>query len=222
MTTDLKEVQVDGVTSKGSRFYKAVYAYPNILKQKTKTAISSGNLLVEVNSFANPYPYETKSITSFMELFLNKTGNHDLIEENNLQPFKVNVLDKRRTMIEKLVSLIRFSFSENPAVAIASKIRHFYDLYFLANDPDCAGYLSSHNFKKDFDELYAHDQEMFAEPTNWVEKTVDKSPLITDFTLLWAKLKDTYNSELSQLAYSKIPDENKISKAFDTLIAKLS
>ncbi len=214
MTTDLEEIQVEGVTSKGSRFYKAVYAYPDMLKQKTKTAISSGNLLVEVNSFANPYPYETKSITSFIEVFLNKTENHDLISEHNLQPFEVNVLDKRRTMIEKLVSLIRFSFSENPAVAIASKIRHFYDLYFLANDPDCAEYLSSPDFKKDFNELYAHDQEMFAEPANWVGKAANQSPLATDFPALWSKLKDTYNSELSQLAYTPIPEESKIADKF--------
>lgn len=221
MTTDLEEVQVDGVTSKGSRFYKAVYAYPDMLKQKTKTAISSGNLLVEVNSFANPYPYEAKTITSFIEVFLNKTGNHDLITEHNLQSFEVNVLDKRRTMIEKLVSLIRFSFFENPVVAIASKIRHFYDLYFLANNPDCAQYLSSPDFKKDFNELYVHDQEMFAEPTNWVGKTIDQSPLMSDFPVLWAKLKDTYNTELSQLAFSEIPEDSKVAKIFSEITNKI-
>lgn len=214
MTTDLEEIQIDGVTSKGSRFYKAVYTYPDILKPKTKSAISSGNLLVEINSFANPYPYEAKSITSFMEVFLNKTGNQDLIEEYNLQPFEVNVLDKRRTMIEKLVSLIRFSFSENSVVAIASKIRHFYDLYFLANDPECAEYLNSSDFKKDFNELYLHDQEMFAEPVSWVGKAVKQSPLITDFPTLWAKLRDTYNTELSQLAFSQIPEEKDVAKVF--------
>lgn len=221
MTTDLEEVQVDGVTSKGSRFYKAVYAYPDLLKSKTKSAISSGNLLVEVNSFANPYPYEAKNITSFIEVFLDKTGNHDLITEHNLQPFEVNVLDKRRTMIEKLVSLIRFSFSENPVVAIASKIRHFYDLYFLANDPDCADYLSSSGFKKDFNELYVHDQGMFAEPANWLDKTVDKSPLITDFPVLWTKLKDIYITELSLLAFSEIPDEKLISGSTKNILENI-
>jgi hypothetical protein len=218
MTTDLEEIQIDGVTSKGSRFYKAVYAYPDILKPKTKSTISSGNLLVEVNSFANPYPYEAKSITSFIEIFLNKTGNHDLMSEYNLQPFEINVLDKRRTMIEKLVSLVRFSFSENLAQAIASKIRHFYDLYFLSNDPECTDYLSSPDFKKDFNELYTHDQEMFAEPRNWVGKTANQSPLLTDFPALWAKLKDTYNTELSQLAFSQIPEEEEVAKVFIEIV----
>lgn len=221
MTTDLEEIQVEGVTSKGSRFYKAVYAYPDILKQKTKTAISSGNLLVEVNSFANPYPYEAKSITSFIEVFLNKTGNHDLISEYKLQPFVLNVLDKRRTMIEKLISLVRFSFSENPIQAIASKIRHFYDLYFLANNSECAKYINSTDFKKDFEELYAHDQEMFAEPENWVGKTVEQSPLVNDFPTMWEKLKETYRNELSQLAFSQIPEEKEVAKVFIEIIQQV-
>jgi predicted nucleotidyltransferase component of viral defense system len=221
MTADLEEIQVEGVTSKGSRFYKAVYAYPDILKQKTKTAISSGNLLVEVNSFANPYPYEAKSITSFIEVFLNKTGNHDLISEYKLQPFEVNVLDKRRTMIEKLISLVRFSFSENPIQAIASKIRHFYDLYFLANNAECAKYINSTDFKKDFVELYAHDQEMFTEPDKWVGKTVEQSPLINDFPTMWEKLKETYRNELSQLAFSQIPEEKEVAKVFIEIIKQI-
>lgn len=214
MTTDLEEIQVDGITSKGSRFYKAVYTYPDILKQKTKTAISSGNLLVEINSFANPYPYETKRITSFITVFLEKTENHDLIAEYNLHSFKINVLDKKRTMIEKLVSLVRFSFSENPIQALASKIRHFYDLYFLANDLECSTYLKSPDFKKDFNDLYVHDQEMFDEPENWNSKTIDQSPLLTDFPELWEKLKDIYKSELSQLAFSEIPTEQQILESF--------
>lgn len=221
MTIDLEEIQVDGVTSKGSHFYKAVYAYPDILKQKTKSAINSGNLLVEVNSFANPYPYETKSISSFIEVFLTQTGNHDLISEFNLHPFEINVLDKRRTMIEKILSLIRFSFSENPVASLSSKIRHFYDLYFLAIDPECVEYLDSPDFKKDFYELYLHDQEMFDEPANWVGQVAGQSPLFTGFPSLWVKLKDTYNTELSQLSFSKIPDEKLIAEKFTEIIKQL-
>lgn len=221
MTIDLEEIQVDGVTSKGSRFYKAVYAYPDMLKPQPKTTISSGNLLVEVNSFANPYPYETKNITSFIEVFLSKTRNLDLISEYNLQPFRINVLDKRRTMIEKILSLIRFSFSENPIASLASKIRHFYDLYFLAIDPECTKYLKSPDFKKDFYDLYLHDQEMFDEPASWVGQVAGQSPLFTDFPSIWVKLRDTYNTELSQLSFSKIPEDKRIAEKFAEIMNQL-
>lgn len=222
MTTDLQEIKTDGVTSKGSYFYKAVYAYPNILGQTAKPVISSGNLLIEINTFANPYPYKVKTITSFISDFLIQTKNEHLITQFNLQSFSLNVLDKRRTMIEKLVSLIRFSFSENPTLAIASKIRHFYDLYFLANEAQCAEYIQSADFKADFSILYAHDQQIFDMPFNWQIKTIEQSPLLNDFSSLWKKLKETYRNELSQLAFTQIPDEELIAKTFMNTIQYLT
>jgi len=55
---------------------------------------------------------------------------------------------------------------------------------------------------------------MFTEPANWVGKAANQSPLAIDFPTLWTKLKDTYNTELSQLAYSSIPEEHKIANKF--------
>ncbi len=222
MTDGLQEVQVNGVTSKGSHFYKAVYAYPNVLGQTPKSAVSSGNLLVEINTFANPYPFEAKQIKSFITDFLEQTKNQHLIAEYSINPFSINVLDKRRTMIEKLVSLIRFSFSENPSLAITSKIRHFYDLYFLANDAECSKYLQSSDFNADFAELYTHDQQTFNDPAGWQDKEVNQSVLLTDFPLLWNRMRETYRNELSQLAFSAIPDEKDVAQTFLNTINYLS
>jgi hypothetical protein len=222
MTSGLQEITVDGVTSKGSHFYKAVYAYPNVLGQTPKSAVSSGNLLIEINTFANPYPFETKQIKSFIPDFLELTNNQHLISENSIDPFSVNVLDKRRTMIEKLVSLIRFSFSENPSLAITSKIRHFYDLYFLANDAECSKYLQSAEFNADFAELYIHDQQTFNDPLGWQDKEVNQSVLLTDFPLLWNRMRETYRNELSQLAFSAIPDEKDVAQTFLNTINHLN
>ena len=113
MTSGLEEVVVPGVTSKGSRYYKAMYSYPNVLGKAIKETVNIGQLLVEINSFANPYPYVSKSIDCFIAQFFRQTGNDALVEEYGLQSFILNVLDKRQTLTEKLVSLIRFSLSDN-------------------------------------------------------------------------------------------------------------
>jgi len=89
MTDGLQEVPVDGITSKGSHFYKAVYAYPNVLGQTPKSAVSSGNLLVEINTFANPYPFEAKQIKSLITDFLEQTNNQHLISEYSISPFSI-------------------------------------------------------------------------------------------------------------------------------------
>ena len=220
MATDLEERVVEGVTSKGSRFYKAIYLYPNILGQETKTAVKSGQLLIEINTFANPYPYHKQQITSFVSDYLTTLNRQDLIEKYNLSPFSVNVLDKNRTMLEKIVSLLRFSFAENPRKELASKIRHFYDLYFLANDDECARYTQSTDFQKDLRELFTHDQQEFDEPTGWQTKTIKDSPLISDFPDLWKTLRETYLSELPMLAFTTIPEEKVIEENFIELMKK--
>lgn len=122
-------------------------------------------------------------------------------------------------MIEKLVSLIRFSFSENTLLALASKIRHFYDLYFLANDPECAKYIQTNDFLKDFRGLLRHDQLAFDEPAGWQTKSIDSSPLITDFPVLWEKLRTTYQNELSLLAFTAIPNENEVANTMSTIFS---
>ena len=56
MTDGLVEVVKPNYTSKGSHYHKAYYAYPTILDVPTTSAVRSGELLLEINSFANPYP----------------------------------------------------------------------------------------------------------------------------------------------------------------------
>jgi hypothetical protein len=75
--------------------------------------------LIEINTYANPYPYIKHDISSFITDYLIVINRQDLIEQYELEPFSINVLDKRRTIVEKLVSLIRFSFEEDALRAIA-------------------------------------------------------------------------------------------------------
>ncbi|MDR1897286.1 MAG: nucleotidyl transferase AbiEii/AbiGii toxin family protein [Prevotellaceae bacterium] len=222
MAVDMEEKIIQGVTSKGSRFYKAVYTYPNIVEHRTNTSVKTGQLLIEINTYANPYPYVKQEITSFITEYLNYTNQKQAIEQYNLQPFTLNVLDKRRTIVEKLVSLIRFSFSEDTIKALSAKIRHFYDLYYLANDEECAKYIQSADFKKDLSELLAHDQQEFDEPQGWQTKTVADSPLITSFPALWKNLRFTYQSELANLAFTSIPDEKMIADSFVHVMKNLT
>ena len=127
-------------------------------------------------------------------------------------------IDKRRTMIEKLVSLMRFSFSGNSIQAIQSKIRHFYDLYYLTQDTECLEYMKTPQFKIDFAELLVHDKETFDTPEGWRTKDIAESPLITNFPSLWESLRTSYQNELSQLAFVAIPEEREIFQSFERLI----
>lgn len=213
ITNDLYEMQLEDVTSKGSRFRKSVFEYLS-----TDTQNKNNKLILEVNSFANPFPFTSIEIKSFVFDFLIQTKNEKYIEQYNLEPFEVNVLNKEQTLLEKMASLIRFSFAINATESISKKIRHFYDLYHLMQDAKCDVFMKSNNFKIQFDEILQHDREMFDEPTGWKNKSLAESPLITDFENVWNQLKGTYKTELSALAYSTIPDEKKVAEQFMVLM----
>ena len=213
ITPGLTEIQMDGVTSKGSRYRKSVFEYDT-----TENTIKNNKLIVEVNSFANPFPFQPLTIKSFVVDFFTQTNNEQYIELYKLQPFVINVLSKEQTMLEKMVSLIRFSYDENAATSIASKIRHFYDLYFLMNDPDCAAFIASGEFKNQFDIILQHDRDMFEEPLGWQTKSISESPLLVDFATIWKELKVKYETELSAFAYRPIPEQEKVEEAFIKLL----
>jgi len=219
ITADLTEIEEPGVTRKGSVYRKSLFQYPSDINTRLVTNVQK-RIILEINSFANPYPFVRQKITSFIAEFLIATNQTEAIQEYGLQQFSLNILDKRRTMLEKLVSLIRFSFSENPSRELAKKIRHFYDLYYLAKDEECAKYLQSSEFQKDLSELLTHDKQEFDEPQGWQTKSVKDSPLITDFPNLWANLRSTYQNELTPLAFSEIPNEKLIEESFMTTIKK--
>jgi hypothetical protein len=220
MANELEEKVVQGETSKGSRFYKAIYLYPNLVGLTSPT-VKAGQLLIEINTYGNPYPYIKQEITSFITDYLAAINRQDLIDEYELKPFSINVLDKRRTITEKLVSLIRFSFEEDIQKALTAKIRHFYDLYYLTNDAECMEYINSANFQQDLSELLMRDQQEFDNPTGWQTKTLKDTPLLKDFPTLWTNLRSTYQVELTPLAFSKIPDEKLIKKSFIELMTKI-
>jgi predicted nucleotidyltransferase component of viral defense system len=216
ITTDLTEVQMDAVTSKGSRFRKSVFEYITIEKANT-----NNKLILEINSFANPFPYQRLHIKSMVFDFLTQTKNEKYIEQYNLQPIEVNVLCKEQTILEKMVSLIRFSFKENTVEGISEKIRHFYDLYYLMKNQECIDFVAADLFKKQFNSILQHDREMFDEPLGWQNKSIADSPLVANFSIVWKQVKDKYRSELSALAYRPIPNEIEIAECFEKLIERI-
>lgn len=216
VTLGLQELHIEGVTSKGSKFRKSAYEYASTEKNNR-----NNKLIVEINSFANPFPFQPLSINSMVVDFLEQTGNDKYIKEYNLQPFTLNVLNKEQTLLEKLVSLIRFSFDDNPVESVALKIRHFYDLYFLMVDSECIEFVDSKKFKDQFDAILNHDRDIFDEPKGWQAKPISNSPLLTDFSRLWSKLKGKYEQELSALAYRPIPASKDVVKCFQDLIERI-
>ena len=221
MSIDLTEIP-HPQSSKGSRYRKTFYSYPLLHGSAQSLSVIPGQLLFEINSFANPAPFKKLQIHSFIYDYLSMVMADHLIEVFSLKPFEINVLDKRTTMTEKLMSLFRFSLAENPMPELEAKIRHFYDLYYLMQDFECDNYLHSEDFRNNFTELLNHDQDLFDNPPGWRNKSITDSPLITNFENLWSELKKRYENELPPLAYSlSIPKVEEIEVSMNTIFEEI-
>jgi predicted nucleotidyltransferase component of viral defense system len=216
ITLDLSELKIEGITSKGSKFRKSVFEYSATEKLNTNNW-----LIIEINSFANPFPFQKLVIKSMIFDFLTQTENEAFVENYDLKPFEINVLSKEQTLLEKLVSLIRNSYEEKSIESISGKIRHFYDLYYLMQDPNCLEFVASDSFKRQFEVILNHDREIFEQPTGWQTKSISKSILITDFQSTWRQLKEKYQPELSALAYRPIPSEKDVASCFEQLAKRI-
>lgn len=223
MTAGLDEIPTPGLTSKGSSYYRAVYGYDRLAELNDSiigSPIKLGQIMVEINSFANPYPYEKCLIDNFIGRFLSSSGNQSFISQYGLEPFYLNVLDKRRTATEKIVSLLRFSLAPDYDIELSKKIRHFYDLYYLMENQACADYFYSDEFIIDLKSLLEHDRKMFDNPGNWNSRPLSESPLFHSLEKIWSRqLSDIYTSELSHLAYKAIPDSTMVLKNIQAIIS---
>lgn len=175
---------------------------------------------MEINTYGNPYPYTQKSIKSFITEMMERRGLDRMIAELDMLPFEQNVLDKRRTLCEKVVSLIRFSFEDDAVAGIASKIRHFYDLHYLMQDKECVEYLNS-EFSIDLVNLIAHDKSEFDRPSHWKTSDVLTSPLFVDLNSIWGKVSSVYSSEVGALSYGNIPTSDEILASATILFDKV-
>lgn len=216
ITEHLTEVKQDGLTSKGSRFRKSLYLYNSLF---VKEYAPYGSVIVEINSFANPYPYKKIIIDNFIAKYLRLIGKSELIKEYGIESFQLNVLDKRQTMIEKLVSLVRFS--QLGVAGISSKIRHFYDLHFLLQDSECQEYIETPKFREDFEEILAHDKKIFEDPKGWQSTAIEDIPLFKETIQVWGELAPIYRSELSKLAFEEIPSESSVIASFKEIVDRV-
>ena len=217
-TIDLEETEDFGKPIKNSRFRKTYHSYPSVIDSTDSSLDFLGNhVIVEINTYGNPYPFVRQSVKPFITEMMEKRQLNDLIAHLDMAPFELNVLDKRRTMCEKVVSLLRFSFEEDSVVGLTSKVRHFYDLHFLMKDNECREYLDS-SFSVELRDLVAHDQAEFDRPPLWKTSDVSQSPLLTSFSEMWKRIAPVYQSEIGALSFGELPKPEEVAQSMDSLI----
>jgi len=219
-TDDLIEVDIDGVTSKKSKFRKTFHQYPRVVKGYN-FGQTSDKILLEINSFTNPYPYAPKVISTYICDFLN-TNRAEYIGKYQLEPFEVNVLSLNRTFCEKLMGMVRESYSDDPLTALKIKVRHVYDLHMLIGEANVRKFMEDESqLKLMIDHVKNDDRENHEFSGEWLDKPLLESPFLRNDDLLNG-LSITYNGDFKRLVFGELPPFASVVESINDIKKNLS
>jgi len=216
----IPETKIEGITNKKGMIRKTAHSYEKQFRGKYGQIRNF--IVIESSWLGNYEPYEKRVISSMILEMMEKTNQQELINVYEMNPFEVNVLSPKRTICEKIMSLVRFSHSENPINDLNNKIRHIYDIHFLLKDKLINDFFNSKDFEIMLQKVGNDDIFSFKSNNEWL-KLHPKSALIfdkPDFT--WEQLKNTYNGNFKELVYGELPTESEILETIKLVSERLT
>jgi hypothetical protein len=204
----LPEIQISGLTHKMGMNRKTAHSYEKEFQGDYGQIRDV--IVVEATWLGYFEPYTTKSVCSFIGEVITNNGQDKLAEEQDLLPFNVLVLEPSRTLCEKIMSLVRFSYSENPIVDLKNKIRHIYDLHQLLSEEELLRFFESKEFDTMLLKVAQDDIISFKNNNKWLRNHPVDSMIFEKPEKVWNDLKITYESDFKNLVYGYFPNEREL------------
>ncbi len=213
VTQGLTYLKEDARESKGSKYRKTVYQYPRSIDGGDFGQASS-ELLVEVNAFTRPEPFESRELQTLIAEVLAEKGEVDLIVMYALEGFSVNVLSVRRTLVEKMLGVIKDSYNEDPVAKLSDRIRHLYDICLILKHDEYRDFVASKEFITLCNICIEDEKAGFFEQSNCFEQPLINAPIFSGFENWRTSLGATYRGTFSGLVYGDLPTMSDIEEAF--------
>ena len=220
LDANFEEIEIAYITSKGSEFRKTVHQYPKLYQGDFGHA--NENIILEINSFAKPHPYNLMEISSYVGEFLHQKAPL-MVSEFAMEPFFIHVLDFRRTLCEKLSAIARASYeSDAKLLELKAKIRHLYDIYFLMQHLDIQDFIHQDAFIEMIKIVREDDQKQF-DTSTWSHVKLSETPIFLNTSNILDQLNHHYTTQFHDLVYAQtLPSINEIQKAINEVAAILT
>jgi hypothetical protein len=147
---------------------------------------------------------------------------HDIAKEYGVLPFELLALEPIRTLCEKIMSLVRFSYGESPIDDLKNKIRHTYDLHQLLQQNEFLDFFQSKAFDDMLLKVANDDVVSFKNNNQWLIYHPKEALIFNDIDNVWTELKGVYNGEFRNLVYGDFPNESKIKETLTLVKDRLS
>jgi hypothetical protein len=133
----------------------------------------------------------------------------------------VLALDPIRTICEKIMSLVRFSYGENPINDLKKKIRHTYDLHQLLKQREFLEFFNSTDFDEMLLKVANDDLASYKNNNKWLINHPNEALIFNDLENLWSELKTIYNGEFNNLVYGELPKDEAVLETLKMIQGRL-
>jgi Nucleotidyl transferase AbiEii toxin, Type IV TA system len=204
----LPEVEIPELTQKMGMNRKTAHAFNKEFKGEYGQVRKE--IVVEATWLGYYEPYTIKSIVSFVGNMMLTNGQTTIAKDNGLLPFDLLALEPIRTICEKIMSLVRFSYSDNAIADLKKKIRHTYDLHQLLKQKEFSEFLHSTNFDEMLLKVANDDVVSFKNNNKWLVHHPNEALIFKDVENVWDELKTIYKGGFKELVYGELPEETAV------------
>ena len=216
----LPEVNIEGLTQKMGMNRKTAHSYNKEFKGNYGQVRDV--IVVEATWLGYYEPYTTKSIVSFVGQMMLDKNQSDIAKENGLLPFELLALEPIRTICEKIMSLVRFSYGENPMDDLKKKIRHTYDLHQLLKQDEFLQFFQSTDFDSMLLKVANDDIVSFRNNNIWLNHHPKEALIFKDLENVWSELKTIYNDDFKNLVYGALPNNEAVLETLKMIKERLN
>lgn len=215
----LPEIEIEGITNKVGMIRKTAHSYEKIFTGHFGQV--RDNIIVESTWLGHFEPYTTAQVSSFVYEMMLQNNQQTLIDEYGMNPFEVLVLNPKRTLCEKIMSLVRFSQTQDPIGDLRNKIRHTYDIHLILKDENLKSFFQSDEFETMLLRVANDDITSFKNNNEWLANHPMTAIIFSETTDTWNKVKSVYTDSFSELVFGELPDETDILKTLTVVADRL-
>ena len=215
----LPEIEIEGVTIKKGMNRKTVHTYRS--EFTGDPGQMRDHIVVEASWLGSSEPWVEADLKSYIADTLTGEGLMHLVRKHNLTPFKVKCLAPERTICEKILSLVRFSYSDDPIAYLKLKIRHCYDLYCLLHKIKLKTFFNSERFDSMLRQVGQDDLRGYRSGNSWIKIHPSKALVFSKVDEVWGKLLSTYENEFSKMVYGELPAPGMIRETLSLIFRRI-
>ncbi|WP_026810524.1 nucleotidyl transferase AbiEii/AbiGii toxin family protein [Arenibacter latericius] len=215
----IPEVNVEGLTNKKGNIRKTAHQYDKLFEGDFGPVRE--HVVVEATWLGNFEPYSKIQVSSYVYEMMKSKGQDALIEQYSMAPFPVQVLSNLRTFCEKIMSLVRFSRTQDPITDLRNKIRHVYDIHQMLKDEEVRKFFSDNDFGEMLIKVGKDDIIGYKNNNDWIPEHPSTAIIFDQPEKTWEQLSTAYNNDFKDLVTGDFPAETKLIETLNRVANRL-